>query len=178
MAPAAVTDIVPAVNDFPQLRVFLKSAFPRCVLMHWRLSDLDAVFAALRAAGRTALVHCDLIGGLSPDEAAAEFVAERLRPEGLISTKTAAVAAAKRLGLTSVQRVFLIDSAALARSAAAVSRAAPDYVEFLPAPCPSVYPRLRAAFGVPLIAGRAEAASLLACPEIEAVTVSMATLAK
>lgn len=173
--------VIPAVNDFPQLRAFLKSDYPRCVLMHWKLGDLDKVFPAISAAGKTALVHSDLIGGLDPSPDGIEFLVRRFAPEGIISIKAPAVKAAKELGVTAVQRVFLIDSAALAKSEAAVSRAGADYVEFLPAPCPSLYPRLAAAFNVPLIAGglissAEEAQSILSHDEIKAVTVSMATL--
>ena len=176
-----VSGVIPAVNDFPQLRAFLKSPYSRCVLMHWKLGDLDTVFSSLAAQNKTALVHCDLISGLSADAAGVEFLARKYSPEGMISTKAVAVAAAKELGVTAVQRVFLIDSAALARTAASVSRTGPDYVEFLPAPCPDIFPRLKETFGVPLIAGglissAADAEKILSHSEIEAVTVSMDTL--
>ncbi len=180
---APVSGIIPAVNDFPQLRLFLKSECSRCVLMHWRISDLDTVFSSLHSAGKTALIHCDLISGLAPDEAGTAYLVVRLHPEGIISTKAAAIDEAKTLGVTAVQRVFLIDSAALSRSAASVARTKPDYVEFLPAPCPALYSKLRATFGVPLIAGGListadEAREILSRREIEAVTVSMSTLSR
>ncbi len=176
-----ISGIIPAVNDFAQLRAFLKSEYSRCVLMHWKLSDLDKVFAALAPAGKTALVHSDLIGGLTPDGAGIEFLVRKFAPEGIISIKASAVSAARELGVTAVQRVFLIDSAALARSEASVARTEPDYVEFLPAPCQSLYPRLEEIFKVPLIAGglissKAEAKEILNHREICAVTVSMGKL--
>lgn len=177
----AICGVIPAVNDFAELRAFLKSGYPRCVLMHWKISDLDKVFSAISSAGKSALIHSDLIGGLEASPEGIEYLVRRFAPEGIISTKPSAVSAAKELGVTAVQRVFLIDSAALAKSEASVFRAAPDYVEFLPAPCPSLFSRLRAAFNVPLIAGglissENEAKEILSHGEIEAVTVSMATL--
>lgn len=178
-----ISGIIPAVNDFAQLRAFLKSDYGRCVLMHWKLGDLDRVFPALKEKNRAALIHADLTAGLTADAAGAEYLVHKFSPEGIISTKSAAVTAAKELGVTSVQRVFLIDSAALARSEASVTRTAPDYVEFLPAPCPELFPMLSRKFGVPLIAGglissREMAEDLLSLGTVRAVTVSMATLGR
>ena len=138
-------------------------------------------FENIQRKGRRALVHCDLIHGLSGDEYAAKFLAG-FNPAGILSTKPAVVTACKKLGVTAIQRVFLIDGSALAKSIQSVKKANPDYVELLPAPCLPALPMLRSEFSVPLIAGgliqsKAMAEEILGLG-VRAVTVSMSTITK
>ncbi len=177
---AKISGIIPAVNDFKQFRMFLESEYPACVLMHCRLSDLDTMFETLRTRGKNALVHCDLIKGLSADEYGAEHLCSRFAPLAVISIKPAVITACKRLRVTAVQRAFLIDSSALEKSLAAIEKTKPDYVELLPALCRELFPVLRKRLNIPLIAGgliqsRKMAEEILNCG-VEAVTISMATL--
>lgn len=179
--PVKIEGVVPAVNDFAQLRLFLRTEYPMCVLMHNHLCDLDELFAQLRAGGRQALVHCDLIRGLAPDEFGTEYLCSRFHPEGIISVRPSVIAACKRLKTTAIERAFLIDSSALERSVAMIERTEPDYVELLPALCWPLFPALGERISVPLIAGGLipslpEAEKILS-QGVKAVTVSMKTLA-
>jgi glycerol uptake operon antiterminator len=176
-----ITGIIPAVNDTGQLQAFFRSGYGMCVLMNFSISELGGVFENIARKGRRALVHCDLIHGLSGDEYAAKFLAG-FNPAGILSTKPAVVTACKKLGVTAIQRVFLIDGSALAKSIQSVKKANPDYVELLPAPCLPALPMLRSEFSVPLIAGgliqsKAMAEEILGLG-VRAVTVSMSTITK
>ncbi len=149
-----ISGIIPAVNNAAQLQAFLQSGYGMCVLMNFGVSELGGVFAGIGQSGRKALVHCDLIHGLSGDEHAA----------------------------TAIQRVFLIDGSALANSVVSVKKAEPDYVELLPALCVPLLPMLKTEFNMPLIAGgliqSKEMAEKILLSGVRAVTVSMSTLAK
>jgi len=176
-----ITGIIPAVNNTEQLQVFFQSEYEMCVLMNFSVSELGSVFESIRQRGRKVLVHCDLIHGLSGDDYAAKFLAG-FSPSGIISTKPAVVSACKKLGITAIQRVFLIDGSALSKSAASVQKTRPDYVELLPALCASLLPMLKSEFNVPLIAGgliqSKEMAEKILASGVCAVTVSMSTLAR
>ena len=80
-------------------------------------------------------------------------MSQKYAPAGAISIKPAVITALKRKKVTAIQRVFLIDSFALSRSAEAVGRASPDFVEVMPGPLPDLIPVLKAALGDDLIAG-------------------------
>lgn len=175
-----IRGIIPAVNDFAQLRQFLESEYSLCVLMHSHLADLDEIFARLKSADKRGMIHIDLIRGLSADEYGAEYLCGRLAPAGVISTRPPVITACRRLGVTAVQRCFLIDSSALEKSLAAVEKCRPDYVELLPALCTPLFPALRARLNIPLIAGgliqsKGMAEKILKTG-VDAVTISMKTL--
>ncbi len=177
-----IRGIVPAVNDFSQIRAFLKSEYPLCAVMNMHITSLESVFRQIQEGGRKALVHCDLINGLAQDEYGAEYICGRFRPAGVISIRPTVITACKRLGVTSVQRAFLIDSSALKKSVANIKKAAPDYVELLPALCTPLFPELEEELRVPLIAGgligtREQAEEILRHTCVRAVTISMDKLA-
>ena len=69
-----ITGIIPAVNDTGQLQAFFRSGYGMCVLMNFSISELGGVFENIARKGG-ALVHRDLIHGLSGDEYAAKFLA-------------------------------------------------------------------------------------------------------
>lgn len=84
------------------------------------------------AYGKKILLHIDLMDGIGRDEAAVRFVAERIRPDGIISTKSLLIRQAKELGLYAVFRVFLIDSQGVSTAIANAKKLRPDAVELMP----------------------------------------------
>ena len=175
-----IKGIIPAVNDFRQYRRFLESEYETCVIMHCTIFELDTMFKGIAENGKNALIHCDLIKGLSADEYGAEYLCGKLHPAGLISIKPSVITACKKHKVTAVQRAFLIDSSALEKSITSIERTRPDYVELLPALCTTLFPALRERLNIPLIAGgliqSKEMAEDILKTGVEAVTISMATL--
>jgi glycerol uptake operon antiterminator len=177
-----ISGIIPAVNDFKQFRKFLESEYGTCVIMHCTIFDLETMFKELKSHGKQALIHCDLIKGLSADEYGAEYLCGKLHPAGLISIKPSVISACRKLSVTAVQRAFLIDSSALEKSILSIEKIKPDYVELLPALCTPLFPILKERLKLPLIAGgliqsKAMAEEILKTG-VEAVTISMSTLLK
>ena len=105
---------------------------------------------------RKAMVHIDLIAGLSAKEISVEFIARQTRADGIITTKPALVRRAKELGIFAVLRFFVIDSLALKNienleMQCGTSR--PDFIEVLPGVMPKVLGRIAKVSRIPMIAG-------------------------
>lgn len=174
---AAIGGMIPALGGMKQFKRFLSSSFPVGVIMNLHLALLDGVFSSAKAAEKELLVHMDMIHGLSGDEYGAEYICGKYRPLAAISIRPSVILACKRLGVTAIQRVFLIDTLALNRSIEAVGKAKPDYVEVLPGMCLPLFPMLRSKLNKPLIAGglipsKAEAEQILK-QNVSAVTISI-----
>ena len=86
------------------------------------------IVRTLKESGRTVFLDVDLVEGLSAREAAVDFVAQEVRPDGVISTKAALVRRAKAKGLLTVYRTFMIDSMALSALLRADALASADFV--------------------------------------------------
>ena len=153
MEDGYIRGVIPAVDGIRRYKEFLESGLPACVLMNVHLSLLDGVFRSAREREKKIILHVDRINGLSDDEYGAEYVSQKYAPAGAISIKPAVIAALKKKRVTAIQRIFLIDSFALARSAEAVKNASPDFVEVMPGMVPDLVPTLKAALGKELIAG-------------------------
>lgn len=57
--------------------------------------SIGSIVKTIRDAGKIAMVHMDLISGLSPKEIAVEFIKEQTEADGIISTKPSLIKKAK-----------------------------------------------------------------------------------
>ena len=130
--------IIPAISNFKDLKAFNKSSIEYCVLLDFQLAELEDVTNELKKHQKKILVHIDLIKGLAPNQYGAIYLAQKLKVEGIISTKSTAIALAKKRGLIAIQRIFLKDSMSLEKSIQLVNKVRPDYLEILPAMTNSV----------------------------------------
>ncbi len=129
-------------------------AAPRVVfLLGGELGRMAAMIKLVQNAGKVVLMHLDLIEGLARDKAAVRYVAEKLRPDGIITTRGHLVRLAHGKGLFALQRIFVVDSVALQTGVSNLRSTGPDAVECLPALMPRILRRLVQQTGMPVIAG-------------------------
>ena len=77
-------------------------------VLYGDVCTIPEILERIKAAGKKAMVHIDLIAGLSAKEISVEFIARQTRADGIITTKPALVRRAKELGIFAVLRFFLI----------------------------------------------------------------------
>lgn len=125
-------------------------------VLYGDVCTIPAILERIKAVGKKAMVHIDLIAGLSAKEISVEFIARQTRADGIITTKPALVRRAKELGIFAVLRFFVIDSLALKNienleMQCGTSR--PDFIEVLPGVMPKVLGRIAKVSRIPMIAG-------------------------
>lgn len=125
-------------------------------VLYGDVCTIPEILEKIKAAGKKAMVHIDLIVGLSAKEISVEFIARQTRADGIITTKPALVRRAKELGIFAVLRFFVIDSLALKNienleMQCGTSR--PDFIEVLPGVMPKVLGRIAKVSRIPMIAG-------------------------
>ena len=145
--------IVAAIKDEEGLNACILSECRVVFILFGSILTIGDIVRRVKDSGRIALVHIDLIEGLSPKEIAVDFIAERTAADGIISTKQPLIRGARQKGLLTVQRFFLLDSMALAAIGRQIGQSAPDLIEVLPGCLPKIIRRLRASCDTPLIAG-------------------------
>lgn len=117
------------------------------------ICNIAEMIGQIKAAGKLAFVHIDLIAGLSSHEAAVRFIRKNTPADGIISTKAQMIKAAKDNGLLAVQRFFVLDSLALSNVTRQTTGAAADLIEVLPAVSPRIIHQITARSSVPVIVG-------------------------
>ena len=146
-------------------------------VLYGDVCTIPEILERIKAAGKKAMVHIDLIAGLSAKEISVEFIARQTRADGIITTKPALVQRAKELGIFAVLRFFVIDSLALKNienleMQCGTSR--PDFIEVLPGVMPKVLGRIAKVSRIPMIAGGliTEKEDVIAALSVGAIAVS------
>ena len=145
--------VIAAVKDEQQLVRALETDCDVIFLLFGDILNVSALTQQVHSAGKRAIVHLDLINGLSAREIAVDFIARTTCADGIISTKPMLIRRAKELGLYTVLRVFVIDSMALKNLSREREMVQPDVFEILPGVMPEVLARICESAGAPVIAG-------------------------
>ncbi|MBO4468386.1 MAG: glycerol-3-phosphate responsive antiterminator [Clostridia bacterium] len=127
---------------------------------------------SIHAAGKKAYIHIDLADGIGKDCSGIKFV-KQCGADGIISTKAALIRMAKEQELTTVQRIFALDSKGLASAIETVKSGNPDFVEILPGIALKAI-KLFANAKIPVIAGGliSEKSEIFAAIDSGAIAVS------
>ncbi|MFS8639326.1 MAG: glycerol-3-phosphate responsive antiterminator [Symbiobacteriaceae bacterium] len=135
--------VIAAVRDERRLEEALRSRCRTVFLLSTTLARLGEVGGAVAAAGKLLFIHLDFVAGLGRDEEAVEYLARVARPAGLITTRTNLIQTARRLGLTPLQRLFLLDSQSLTTGIEAARASRAEVVEVLPGIIPRAVQAIR-----------------------------------
>ncbi len=146
--------VIAAVKSDEGVDVCCRNANVRIVfILYGNICSITDIVQKVKDAGKIAMVHIDLIDGLSGREIAVQYIRERTRVDGVISTKPAVISEAKKLDLYTVLRVFVLDSMAYDNIAKEIRQCRPDAVEILPGMMPKVIRKITDQHRTPIIAG-------------------------
>ena len=103
--------------------------------------------------GKGVVVHVDLVSGVGKDRAGIQYL-RQMGVDAIITSRSQLVLAARAEGLTTIQRLLLLDDSALDTGVRTIARAAPDIVEILPGIIfPEIAQTLQRLLSGPFIAG-------------------------
>src|SRR2546429_433684 len=146
-----VAAVIRRAEDLPRA---LASQVPAVFFVRAPAFHLGPLVWAVQARGKMAFVHIDLIAGLGEDRAGIAFLAREIGVNGIITSHSALVAAAKAERVIPMRRLLPPDDLALPSALAALDHARPDIVEVLPGVIfPLVVDRIRARVPLPIIVG-------------------------
>ncbi len=143
--------IVAAAKSKEELACCLQSKSRVIFLLFGDICTIASLVEQVKAAGKIAIVHLDLVDGLAPKDVSVDFLAEQTKADGVISTKSSLIRYAHQKGLLTIQRYFLLDSRVLENIAKNGSPA--DFLEVLPGVMPKIVRHLVKTTGKPIIAG-------------------------
>lgn len=126
----------------------LKASSPYILLSDVDISTLEAASERVQQAGKHTVVHAEMLAGFRPDKIGLTLLRDRYGVDAVISTSTHVLETARRCGLQTIYRMFLLDSYALRSAIRTLKSARIDAVEVLPGPmAPTVAKAVRAAGG-------------------------------
>ena len=145
-------------------------------VLYGDICSIPGIVKRIKEAGKTALVHIDLITGLSAKEAAVDYIKNSTAADGILSTKSLMIQRAKELSMYAVLRYFVIDSMAIKsiENLDRQRRKKPDFIEVMPGVMPKVIRKICRSSRIPVIAGGliADKEDVMGALEAGAVAVS------
>lgn len=130
--------ILPAVRSMKDFEKLIGSDYRECVVLDIHIGHLESHLSTMKQHGFEVYLHLDLIRGLSTDIASLEFIHQRFKPTGIITTRGRLIKKANSLGMKTVLRIFVIDTSAIEKSIELVKQTEPDLIEILPGVVPKV----------------------------------------
>ena len=156
-------DFLSILNTFPVIAAFreirnLKIGELRHVgiifVLGGTIFDLPKIVDLAGRHEKVVFADIDLIKGAAKDAAGIRYLAKESRVQGIITTKSNLISSAQKEGLSSIQRIFLLDSESLTGGLSVVEKSKPDAVEILPGLIlPKIMDRIRSVTAIPIIAG-------------------------
>jgi glycerol uptake operon antiterminator len=157
--PSRITDVlslhpvIASVKDEDGLRAVVQAPCPVVFVLFGSVMTIHGIVAALKKAGKTVFVDVDLLDGFSSKPITVDFLKAHTQADGILSSKSIMVRAAKSAGLLAVHRLFLVDSFSYNNVSKQVKISQPDAIEILPGCMPRVISWVREDTDIPLIAG-------------------------
>ncbi|OQB24317.1 MAG: Glycerol-3-phosphate responsive antiterminator [Firmicutes bacterium ADurb.Bin182] len=145
--------VAAAVKNDEGLNKSLESDSPVIFVLYGDIIRIPEIVSRIKSSGKIAMVHIDLVDGLSQREIAADFIARKTDADGILSTKQQIIRHAKSLGLLTIQRFFLLDSMTLENIEKQLPQECADMIEILPGPMPKVVKKITAFSSKPVIVG-------------------------
>lgn len=145
--------IIASITNEEQLTHVWDAPLSRVILMTGDITTLGGIVSKLHSMEKQVYVHMEMVNGLGRDASAVHYIAREFGVDGIVTTKSHIIAAARQAGIRSVQRVFAIDTAAVETGIRLTGTSKPDEVELMPGLMPRIIREVKAKVNRPLIVG-------------------------
>ncbi|MCC5911379.1 MAG: glycerol-3-phosphate responsive antiterminator [Clostridiaceae bacterium] len=145
--------IIAAVQNEADLEIAIKSQIKTIFLLRADIFNIKSFVDKIKQADKSVFIHIDFLEGIGRDAKAIEYIAQMVRPDGIISTKSSHIKLAKEKGMFTIQRFFLIDNQSYNMTIKSVESTHPDMIEIMPGVIPGVINRITKKLNTPVIAG-------------------------
>ena len=145
--------IIAAIKDEEGLKKCLLSDSRIIFILYGDICTIADIVNTVKSSGKLAMVHIDLISGLSSKDIVVDFIKKYTKADGIISTKPSLIKHARELGFPTILRLFMLDSMAYENITSQIKAAKPDFIEVLPALMPKAIAKVCRISSVPVITG-------------------------
>lgn len=144
--------IIAAVRTDRELEEALVADVQCIFLLSSSILTLTETVARVHACGKLLFVHIDFADGIGKDLAGVRYLADQ-GVDGIISTRSGIISAAKKNGVCAVQRFFMIDSRSVDTALESLRQVSPDMIEIMPGLACKSIDKIRKSTRIPIIAG-------------------------
>ncbi len=146
--------VIAGLSDDTRLEKALYSKVLGVFLLNAKLNKLNDYAESVKKHNKKLFLHLDLMKGMNSDREAVNYLADNNLCDGIITTHKNLIKYAKKEGLYTVQRIFVLDSGTIKNGIKSLKKVRPDAVEILPGlMAPHFLKELTIELDIPFIAG-------------------------
>ena len=124
--------IIASIRNDSDFKYALNSKTAALFILYGDIFNLPLIMKKCKEHNKLVFLHMDLIKGVGRDREGIMYLAKKELCNGIVTTKNNLINIAKKEGLIAIQRLFLLDSAALKSGEQLIKNNTPDAVEILP----------------------------------------------
>jgi glycerol uptake operon antiterminator len=147
------SQVIAAISEPDLIDLAIKSKANIAFLLTGDILSIKEYIHRLQQSGMYVFIHMDFIKGISNDQSGIKYIAQEIRPEGIITTKNHLIKVGNEEGLLTIQRIFTIDQSAVDKGIQSIKSCRPDAIEVLPGVIPRVIYEITELTNLPVIAG-------------------------
>lgn len=144
--------VIPEIKNDEWLECLKNSESELAYIVYGDICTIAGIVEKVKSMGKKAIVHVDLISGLSAKEICVDFIKQYTKADGIISMKPLLIKRANEIGLFTIQRFYMIDGFTYVNVEKNVKNSNPDVVEFMPAGLSKVMKYLVESIDKPIVA--------------------------
>ncbi|MDD7306638.1 MAG: glycerol-3-phosphate responsive antiterminator [Peptoniphilaceae bacterium] len=145
--------VIMAVKDNKDLEKALETENRIVFILYGNIETIPQIVKKIKDKNKIAIVHEDLIEGLSSSYMANHFIKRYTEADGIITTRPQNASYAMKLGLFSVLRFFLLDSLSYISMKEVLKKVNCDCIEILPGIMPKITKKVAKRTSIPIVVG-------------------------
>ena len=148
--------VIMAIKDGKDLRECLKDDYQDnkiVFVLFGNIETIPTIVKKLKAKDKIVFVHENLIEGLSLSHYSPSFIKKYTDADGIITLRAQNAYEARRIGLSTVFRFFLLDSLSYENVKDTIKTTSSDLLEVLPGIMPKMIGEISKRYPTPLVAG-------------------------
>lgn len=145
--------VIMAVKDNKDLAKALETDNRIVFVLYGNIETIPQIVKKIKDKKKIAIVHEDLIEGLSSSYMANHFIKRYTEADGIITTRPQNASHATKLGLFTILRFFILDSMSYQSMKETIKKVNCDCIEILPGIMPKITKEVSKRTSIPIVAG-------------------------
>ena len=146
------SQVIAAVRTNQEFMLALNSKVKTVFMLSTNIEEIKEQVCLAHENGKKLFVHIDLAEGIGKDAYGVKFLKNQ-GVDGIISTRTNLIKLARKEGVFTVQRFFVVDSQSIETTVESALSSKADMIEIMPGILPKVIKSLKTRLSMPIVAG-------------------------
>ncbi len=144
--------MIAVIKNMKELKYAIESKSNIIFILRPNIKNLKEQVHLIHESDKKIFVYIDLAEGIGKDEFGINYI-KGLGVDGIISAHADIIKLARKIGMHTVQRFFIVDTDSIASTVDAAKSSRPDMIEIMPGTVSKIINSLEKELDMPIVAG-------------------------